>query len=46
MATVATQAERRERLERVINSEAMSLLLAGESDEAERLARSLLGLER
>jgi len=45
MATVATQAERRERLERVINSEAMSLLLAGRSDEAERLARSLLGLE-
>ena len=46
MATVATQAERRKRLERVINSEAMSLLLAGKSDEAERLARSLLGLEK
>jgi hypothetical protein len=44
-AAVSSQDERRERLQKVIDSDVMPLLLSGKFDEAERLARSLLGLD-
>jgi len=44
LATASGQHERRERLQQVIESDVMSLLVSGKFDEAERLARSLLGL--
>jgi len=45
LAAVSSQHERKDRLQRVIDSDVMPLLLSGKFDEAERLARSLLGLD-
>jgi len=45
MAAVAERGQRKERLERVVNSEVLSLLFSGRFEEAEQLARSLLGLD-
>jgi len=45
-ASAAGQEERKDRLQKVIGSEVMSLLVAGKLEEAEELARKLLGLER
>jgi siroheme synthase-like protein len=44
LAAVPDQGERRKRLQGVIESDVMSLLHSGRLDDAERLARCLLGL--
>jgi hypothetical protein len=44
VAAVASPDERRARVQRVLESDALSLLLAGQHQEAEQLVREILGL--